>query len=85
VLARLDQTLGPLDGQLGDAGVTLDIAVVRTGDNLGLRMRAFEISDFLRPLIHQENDQLHLSVVFRYRIGDVVEQGGFAGARGRDD
>ena len=48
-------------------------------------MRSFEISDFFRALIDQKNNQLHLRVIFCDRVGDVMEQCRFAGARRRDD
>ncbi len=42
---------------------------------------ALEISDFLGPLVNQEHENLNLRMVGRDRIGDLLEDGGFAGAR----
>ena len=50
-----------------------------------LRAGAPEIGDFFRPFIDQENDQLHLRMIFHDRVGDVMQQGRLAGARRRDD
>ncbi len=41
MLAGFDQALGTFDRELRNARVALDVAVIRTGDNLGFRMRAF--------------------------------------------
>ncbi len=38
MLARFHQTLRALAGELGNPGVALDVAVVRTGDDLGFWM-----------------------------------------------
>ncbi len=32
----------------------------------------FNIGYFLRPLINQQNDQMHLRVVFLYRLGNFL-------------
>ncbi len=85
MLACFDQPFRPLDGELRDAGVTLDIAVIRAGHQFRLRMRTPEISDLFRTFIDQENDHMHLFVIFRDGLGDVMQQRRFARARRRDD
>ena len=32
----------------------------------------FNIGYFLRPLINQQNDQMHLRVIFLYRLGNFL-------------
>ena len=85
MLSGFDETFCALDGQLGDAGVTLDVAVVRTRHKFRLRTGAPEICHFFRAFVDEENDQLHLRMIFHDRVGDVMEQCGLAGARRRDN
>ena len=85
VLARFDQTFGALDRQLGDTSVALNVAVVGAGDDLGFRMRALEVGHFLRPFVHQQDDQLHLRMILHHCIGNVMQKSRFSGAGRRDD
>src|SRR5882724_2100494 len=85
VLAGFDETLGALDRELRDPRVTFDIAVVRAGHDLGLRTGTAEIGDFLRTLVDEEDDQVHLRMVLHDGIRDVVEQRRLAGARRRNN
>ena len=85
ILAGFDQALGALDGELRDARVALDVAVVRAGHDFGLRAGAPEVGDFLRPFIDQQDDQFHLRMILHDRVGDVMQQRRLAGARRRDD
>ena len=32
----------------------------------------FNIGYFLRPLVNQQNDQMHLRVIFLYRLGNFL-------------
>ena len=83
--ACFDEPFCALDGELRNARVALDIAVVRARHHFRLRTRAPEVGDFFRPFIDQQNDQFHLLVILRDRFGDVMQQSRFAGARRRDD
>ncbi len=85
MLSCFDQPFRPLDGQLRDAGVTLDVAIVGAGHQLSLRMRPPEIGDLLRALIDQQNDHVHFFVIFRDCVGDMVEKRCLSGARRRDN
>ena len=85
MLARFDQTFGALDRELRDARVALDIAVVRARHDFGLGTGAPEIGHFFRPFIDQKNDQIHLRMILRHRVGDVMQQRRLARARRRDD
>src|SRR5213078_3371000 len=71
ILAGLDQTFGALDRQLGNAGMALDIAVVRTRHDFRLGTGAPEIGYFLWALIDQKYDQLHFRMILDDRIRDV--------------
>jgi hypothetical protein len=53
MLSCFDQPFRPINGELRDAGVTLDIAVIGTGHQFCLRMRTPEISDLFGTLIDQ--------------------------------
>jgi hypothetical protein len=80
------RSLGSVHGDLGDAGVAAEIAVVGTGVEFGLRHGAPDLGDLLRALVHEQDDELHLGVILHYGVGDVLEQGGLAGAgRGYDE
>ena len=85
MLASFHEPFCALGGKLRDARVTLDVAVIRAGHQLRRRMRPAEIGDLLRTLIDQKNDQHHLRMILCDRIGDVMQQRRFTGARGRDD
>ena len=85
MLARFDQPFGPLDGQLRNARVTLDIAIIGARHQLRCWMRSAKIGHFLRAFIDQKNDQDHLRVIFCDRIGDMMQQRCLACARWRDN
>ena len=61
-MTELDQPLGPLDGQLGDAGVVLGRAVEGRGDDLALD-RALHVGDLLGPLVDEDDHEVALGVV----------------------
>ena len=63
----------PLDHQLGDAGVTGRVAVGAAGHDLALHGAA-ELGHLLGPFIDQQQDQVHLGMVDRHRLGDVLQQ-----------
>ena len=84
VFAGLHEALGALDGELGDARVALDVAVIRAGHDFRGRHGALDFGDFLGAFIDQEDDQFDVLVIFHHRIRDVLEQRRLAGA-GRGD
>jgi len=85
VLPLLDQALGTVDGDLGDAGVAAEIAVVRAGVEFGLRDGAADFRNLFGTLVDQQDDEFHLGVVLHDGIGDVLKEGGLAGAGRRHD
>ncbi len=62
-----------------------DIHVVGARHDLSRRTAALEIGDFLRTFIHQKDDELDVGIIFHHRIGNMLEQRGFARARRSDD
>ena len=65
--------------------MALDIAVIRAGHDFGPWTGAAEIGDFLRALIDEKNDELHLRMIFHDGVRDVVEQGRLARPRRRNN
>ncbi len=60
-------------------------ALVEGGtDHIGIDA-ALHIGHFLRPLVYQEDDQLHLGVVGGDAVGDLLQQDRLAGLGRRDD
>jgi hypothetical protein len=53
--------------------VALDVAVIRACHDFSLRAGAAEIGHFLRAFIDEENDELHLRMIFDHRISNVME------------
>src|SRR6266498_1427833 len=84
VLAVLDQTLGPLDGQLGHLAVVVARPVEGRVDHLRLG-GALHVGDLFRPLVDEQDDEDHLGVVGADRVGDLLHQGGLAGLWRRHD
>ena len=82
--ALLGQPFGALDHQLGRADVAARIAVGAAGDHLAADGAA-HVGDFLGPLVDEQHDQLHLRMVRRHRLGDVLQQHRLAGARRSHD
>ena len=64
--------------------MSLQVLVVGRGHDLGLN-RPLKISHFFGPLINEQHENMHFRVVGCAGIGDLLEDGGFAGARRRDD
>jgi len=80
ILALLDETLGTVNGDLGNPGVAAEITVVGTGVEFGLRHGASDLGHLLGAFVHEQDDEFHLGVILHHGIGDVLEQGGLAGA-----
>jgi hypothetical protein len=49
------------------------------------RNRPLHVGDFLGPLVDEQHDQVHLGMILRDAVRDVLEQHRLAGARRRDD
>src|SRR6266571_4151577 len=77
VLAVLDQTLGPLDGQLGHLAMVVARPVEGRVDHLRLG-RALHVGDLFRPLVDEQDDEDHLWVVGADRVGDLLHEGRLA-------
>jgi len=78
------EPLGLLDDHLGDLHVTLGRLVEGRGNHLALH-RALHIGDFFGPLVDEEHDQVHLGVVLRDAVRDVLQQHRLAGPGRGDD
>ena len=85
VLATFDEALGALDGELSDAGMALDVLIVRGGEDFCVGQNAFELGDFLGALVDEEEHEVHAGVVDGDGLGDVLEERGFASARRGDN
>ncbi len=85
-LPAFDEALGALDGELGDAGVALHVAVVRAGHDLGGRARCGVISVTSSGRSSTSRMMSLMSgMILHHGIADVLEEGGLAGARRGDD
>ena len=58
---------------------------LEAGHDLGLRHAAADFRHFLGPLVHQQDDELHLRVVRHDGLADVLEKRRLARAGGGDD
>jgi hypothetical protein len=56
MLARFDESFGAFDRQLRNAGMALDVGVVRAGHELRRRMRTTKIGYLFRALVDQKNN-----------------------------
>ncbi|MBG9885384.1 hypothetical protein ABE10_02035, partial [Bacillus toyonensis] len=84
VPAELDEPLGALDRELGDRGVVLRGAVERRGDDLAFD-RALHVGDLFGTLVDEHDHEVHLGVVLRDRVRDLLQHDRLAGLRGRHD
>ena len=78
------QPLGPGQHHLGDLAVADRRLVEGRGDHPAAHA-LLHLGDLLRPLVDQQHDQLHITVVGGDRVGDVAQDRGLPGLRGRDD
>jgi hypothetical protein len=65
--------------------VTFDVGVIRAGHQFGRWMRTTKVGHLFRALIDKQNDQNDLGMIFGHRLGDMMQQGGLAGARRGDN
>ena len=84
MFAGFDEPFGALNGELRDARVTFDVGVVGAGHQFRLRVRTAEIGDLFGPFIDKQNNDVHVLVIFRNRLGDVMQERRLASA-GRGD
>ena len=84
VFACFHHAAAPLDHKAGEPDVGFQILVIRGSYHLRLD-GALEVSHFLGSLINQQHQNVHFRMVGSDGIGDLLEDGGFAGARRRDD
>jgi hypothetical protein len=84
----LDEALGLLDDHLGHLDVARGWLVERGRDDLPLD-RPLHVGDLFGPLVptgnNEQHDQVHLGVVRRDAVRDVLEQHRLAGSRRCDD
>src|SRR5208337_4587206 len=79
----LDEALGLLDDHFGHLHVARGGLVESRTDDFALH-RALHVGDFLGAFVNKQNNQHDLWMVRCHRIGDGLQQHGFAGA-GRSD
>src|SRR5258707_9358977 len=79
-----DQTLGLLDHHVGYLNVARGWLVKSRGDYFALN-RTLHVGYFFGPLVNQQDNQRGFWMILSDRIGDGLQQHGFARARGRDD
>src|SRR5699024_2641777 len=84
VRAHLDQTLGALDGELGDRRVVVGRAVEGRRDDLALD-GTLHVRDFLGTFVDEDDHEVRFGVVLGDRIRDLLHDRGLTGLRGRDD
>ena len=84
VASRLHQPLRVLQHDLLQLQVVLRQFVEGGGDDLAIH-RAPDVGHFLRALVDQQHEQVHLGVVLRDAVGDLLEQRRLAGLRRGDD
>ncbi len=83
--AALDEALGALGREQGDRVWSLASLVIGTGEHLDIGEGTLEIGHFFGPLVDEEDHEVDLVlVILEEALGDVVEEGGLAGA-GRGD
>ena len=81
MVAVLDYSAGLLHDHFGHLDVPCGLLVERAGDDFDrIGSVAAEIGHFFGPLIDQQHDDVHVRVVFRDRIGDLLEDDGLAGS-----
>ena len=85
ILAHFHQALGALHAELGDAGVGFDVRIVRAGHEFGGGNSAADFGDLFGALVHEQDEELHLRVVFHHGVGDVLQKRRLARAGRGDD
>src|SRR5699024_8662988 len=80
----LDQTLGALDGELGDRRVVVGRAVEGRRDDLALD-GTLHVRNFLGTFVDEDDHEVRFGVVLGDRIRDLLHDRGLTGLRGRDD
>jgi hypothetical protein len=73
VAPALDEPLRPLDREAGEADVRVRRGVRRRGEDLRGHDAA-EVRDLLRPLVHEQQDEVHVRVALCDRLAEVLEQ-----------
>ena len=84
VLAQLDQALGAVEAQLGDAALLLHVLVEGGGEYVALD-RAAHVGDLLGALADEGDHEHGIGGVGDHAVGDLLQHGGLAGLGGRDD
>ena len=84
VAPAFHESLGAFQHHLGHASMRLGWLIKCGTDDFGLD-RAFHVGDFFWSLTDQGDHQVGIGVVFGDRVGDGLEEHGFAGFRRRDD
>ena len=83
-MAELHQTLGPLNGQLGQLGVVVGRTVKGRRDDLTTD-GALEVGDLLGTLVDQHHHEVNLRIVLGDRVRDRLHDHRLASLRRRDD
>ena len=85
ILTHFDEAFCAVDGELRNAGMGFDIAIVRASHEFGCGNGAANLGDFLWAFINQKDDKLHFRMVFHHGIRDVLKKGGFSRAGWSND
>jgi hypothetical protein len=56
------------------------LSISATGDDLAADA-SLHIRHLFGPLVNEQHDEVHFGMVLNHRLGDVLKQNGFAGAR----
>ena len=81
----LDHALGFFDDHFGDLHMPLGRFIEGGTDHFGAAAGALHVGDFFRALVDEQDEQIRLGIVLQNRVGELLHQHGFAGARRRDD
>ena len=83
----LHEALRTLDRHLRHALVMIRELIERRVDDLHVRSldRLFDIRDFLRPLVDEQDDKVDFRIVDLYRLRDLLDKGRLTGFRRGDD
>ena len=84
VFAGLDYAPAALDHEAGEPDVGLKVLVVGGGNDFSFD-GALKIGDFLGALVDEQDEDVHFGMVGGDGVGDLLENGGLAGAGRRDD
>src|SRR5262249_13746605 len=84
VFACFNHTSATFNHEARESNVSLQILVVRRSDDLRLH-RTLEVGDFVGALGDEQHEDVNFRMVLGDSVGDLLQDGGLAGARRSDD